>query len=561
MEALTSPVWVTQSTAVRDPAAADPAPGPARVLRLLDAARPADVAGVLRAMAPEALAEAVGAIALPLAPAVVAAVLGERPSVAREVLACRLVQQPECVPVRTMGLPEYRRALDDAAADDYRDVTVSRLRTLALDALRSGTLTAGQVVEHTRPAVLTVTLGVCTPEEYVQPGARRATGDVRVLVRGLLAAKLGEDQERWSTMLDASGGFGGTLGELLDACGGPDGSAGSAGSAGPERPDRPDPSGADAPGGFRRFFGSPRTDHNPQSLLLGLAPRDVAGRYLAALHDVPKPVPPGPPQLRWGWLLTSGPLTRPLVDHVLDRGLPAQRRWLARNELCPDSALERAGAGSAQELLLRRVAPPRFRRAAFRAFERDPAQVRTWAQNLAGDRLDQLLDLVWDMTDDPVTLRQVVLAVSGRVTTAALVCAYGALASAVGPEPVWALELQRTGSLEQALPAVRASQLTGTADPLVDAARQVPRRHWLDAVSDQDHRYQALRTDAELDRAGHFPREALVAAHLDGRPERWREVVRRLAGGAAGPVEAVIREVAEAVPERGQVVELAAAGR
>ncbi|MFD0633434.1 hypothetical protein ACFQ9X_19545 [Catenulispora yoronensis] len=150
---------------------------------------------------------------------------------------------------------------------------------------------------------------------------------------------------------------------------------------------------------------------------------------------------------------------------------------------------------------------------------------------------------MWELTDDAVTLRQTVAAITGRVDEPALLCAYGALAFAAGPEPVWALELQRVGSLEQALPEVRASLLTGTADPLIEAARQVPRRHWLDTVADEDHRYQALRSDAELDRTGHFPREALVAAHLDGRPDRWREVARRLAAGTAAPVEAVIRDV------------------
>lgn len=540
MQTPTSPAWETQSSKPRDPAAVDPAPGPARVLRLLDAARPADVAGVLAALAahaPDALADAVRAVALPLAPAVITSVLNGPPSEAREILACRLVQQPEYVPVRTPGLPEYLRALEDAAADDYRDVTVSRLRTTALDALRVGTLTPEQVVEHTRPAALTVTLGVCTPDEYVQPGARRATGDVRVLIRDLLAEELGTDHDRWSAMLDASGSFGGTLTELLRR------------------------RSSDAPGGFRRFFGSPRTPHNPQNLLLGLAPRDVAGRYLDNLHDLPNaaapnaadpnpdPNPNPDPDLslsryRWGWMLISGPLTRPLVDHVLAHGQVGRRRWLFRNELSPDSVLELAGPGYAQEILLRRMAPPHFRRAAFGAFQRDPQQLRTWALNMTGERRDQLVDLMWALTDDAVALRQVIASVSGRIDEPALLCGYGALAFAAGPEPVWALELQRVGSLDAALPEVRASLLTGTAGPLVDAALRVPRRHWLDTLPEECHRFQALRTDAELDRTGRFPREELVAAHLDGRPDRWREVVRWLAAGVTVPVETVIRQVA-----------------
>ena len=80
---------------------------------------------------------------------------------------------------------------------------------------------------------------------------------------------------------------------------------------------------------------------------------------------------------------------------------------------------------------------------------------------------------------------------------------------------------------------------TCTAEPLVEAARQTPRRHWTDALDPEAFGGQLLRAEAELDRTGHFPLEALVAARLDGRPERWREVARRLAAGAV-PVESVI---------------------
>ncbi|NUR58136.1 MAG: hypothetical protein HOV87_05480 [Catenulispora sp.] len=535
MRTPTSPAWATQSSKPRDPAAADPAPGPARVLRLLDAARPADVAGVLfdlatlPASAPENLIHALRAVALPLAPAVAAGVLAGRPSAAREVLACRLVQQPECVPARTPALAEYLSALDEAeaAADNLRHLTVLRLRTTALDALRAGTLTAEQVVEHTRPALLTVALGVCTPEEYVQPGARRATGDMRVLIRDRLLAELDTDPDRWSAVLNASGRFGGTLPELLRS---------RESAAASDRRTEP-------VSGFRDFFGGLCTQHNPHSLLLGLAPRAVAARYLESIPDLEQ-LHPRPSLHRWEWLLGGGPLTRPLVDHVLTRGLAAQRRWLARNELSPDSVLEHIAPGHAAEVLLRRVAPPLLRRAAFRSLKRDSRELGTWTHGITGEHRDQVLDLVWELTDDAVLLRQVITAVASRLDEPALLCAYGALAFASGPEPVWALELQRTGSLDAALPAVRDSLLTGSAGPLIDAALQVPRRHWLDTLSDEDHRYQALRTEAELDRTGHFPREELVAAQLDGRPDRWREVVRRLAAGTAAPVEAVIREVA-----------------
>jgi hypothetical protein len=189
------------------------------------------------------------------------------------------------------------------------------------------------------------------------------------------------------------------------------------------------------------------------------------------------------------------------------------------------------------------VASPDLRRAAFRRFQREPDLVRVWAQNMTGSRRDQLLDLVWAMTDDPLMLREVAAAVLRKVDKAALTCTYGALAGAAGPEPVWALELDRVGSLDQALAPVQDSLLTGTAEPLIEAALEVPRKHWIDALSEEQFAYQLLRSEAELGRTGHFPLEALVAAHLDGRPERWGEVAWRLAEGAA-PVQAVIADVA-----------------
>ncbi|MFD0633433.1 hypothetical protein ACFQ9X_19540 [Catenulispora yoronensis] len=360
MEPPVSPAWATHSSTVRDAAALDPAPGPARVLRLLDAARPADVADVLGALTPEALAEAVASIPLPLAPAVIAAMLGAPPSPARDELACRLVQQPESVPIRTRALPEFLRAMEDAAADDYRDVSVSRLRLLALEALRAGTLTAEQVLEHARPAVLAVTLGVCTPEEYVWPGARRATGDVRVLLRDGLAAALGEDDDRWSAVIEASGSFDGTFAELLLE-------AGQANHA-----DQTSPHTHEPPGGFRRFFCSPRTHHNPLNLLLGLAPRAVAERYLNTLHDAPaasgplRAEPSSPAQHRWGWMLTNGPLTRPwsttswpTASSASAAGSPATncsrtRRWStsapAMRRKCCCAKWLRPGSGAARSV-------------------------------------------------------------------------------------------------------------------------------------------------------------------------------------------------------------------
>ncbi|WP_194914498.1 hypothetical protein [Catenulispora rubra] len=493
-------------------AAPDAVPGPATVLRLLGSARPADVPHVLGTLTPDQLAEAVATVDLPLAPAVVAHVSRCGPPQARRVLARRLVQQPEHVPPRPLTLDAYLIALAEAAATDYRDDAVTRLRALALAALCAGALTAEQILDHTRPAALTLALAVCTPADYARPWMRRATGDVRVLLARRLSEELGEDDRRWAAAITVSGSFTGTVAELLHS--------------------------DQAPAGFRRFFDANHSDYAPQNVLLALAPRGVAGRYLAG---VGLSGPAGDHQ--WEWMLASGPLSRPLVDHVLAHGTVGHRRRLLGNELCPDYVLEQAPVGYTREILLRRLLPPHVRSRAFHFFDREPREARLWARGLAERGRDDLIDLAWSLLDAPELLRQVVVAALGRADQATLTCLYGALAEAAGPEPVWALDLERAGSLEAVLPPVRASMASCSAEPLVEAARQTPRRHWIDVLDPERFGCQGLRAEAELDRTGHFPLEALVAAHLDGRADFWAELARRLAAGAT-PVESAITDVA-----------------
>ena len=496
-------------------AAPDAVPGPATVLRLLGSARPADVPHVLDALTPDQLAEAVATADLPLAPAVVAHVSRCGPAQARRLLARRLVQQPEHVPPRPLTLEAYLRALTEAAATDYRDDAVTRLRALALAALSAGALTAEQLLDHTRPAALTLALAVCTPADYSRPWVRRATGDVRVLLARRLAAELGGDDRRWAAAITLSGSFAGTVAELL----------------------RSD----EAPAGFRRFFDANHSDHAPQNVLLALAPRAVAGRYLARLAGLSGTVGLAGDHL-WEWMLASGPLSRPLVDHVLAHGTVGRRRRLLGNELCPDFVLEQAPVGYTREILLRRLLPPHVRSRAFHFFDREPREARLWARSMAERNRDELVDLAWSLVDAPELLRQVVVAALGRADQPTLTCLYGALAEAAGPEPVWALDLERAGNLDSVLPPVRASMALCSAEPLVEAARQTPRRHWIDVLKPELVGCVGLRAEAELDRTGHFPLEALVADHLDGRADFWAELARRLAAGAA-PVESAIADV------------------
>jgi hypothetical protein len=540
-----SPVWPTESTRLRQ-AWLDTVPGPVAVLRLLGSARPADVAPVLAALSTDQLTEAVATVELPLAPAVVAQISQRGPALVRRMLARRLVQQPEHVPPRPLGLDAYLRVLiEDAPADADLGAAVARIRALALEALCAGTLTAEQVLDHTRPAALALSLAVCTPAEYPRAWFRRATGDVRVLLARRLAEELGEDDERWSAAINLSGSFGGSVAELVHS--------------------------DETPGSVHRFLNPYRSAYASQNVLLALAPREVAARYLAALVETRDayPVRPRTVDYKWDWMLGSGPLSRPLVERVVTRGHLGQRRRLFGNDLCPDYVLEQVHAGYAREVLLRKINPPHVLSRAFRAYaEREPAhEMRAWAAGMlgrAGDRsevggkgdsaradsgkADKVVDLAFSLIDAPDLLCLVVAGVLDRADAATLTCLYGALAEAAGPEPVWALDLERAGTLDAVLPQVRASMAVGSAEPLLEAAARTPRRHWIDVLDAEQFGCQGLRAEAELDRTGHFPLEAQVAAHLDGRRERWAEVARRLAAGAV-PVQGVIADVIDDVAD------------
>ncbi|ACU74223.1 hypothetical protein Caci_5364 [Catenulispora acidiphila DSM 44928] len=440
-------------------------------------------------------------------------------------LARRLVQQPEHVAPRPLGLEAYVRVLvEEAPVDADLGAAVTRLRALALEALCAGSLSAEQVLDHTRPAALALALAVCTPAEYARPWFRRATGDVRVLLARRLAEELGEDHVRWAAAIDLSGSFAGSVGELLHS--------------------------DEAPGSVHRFLHPHRSSHATQNLLLALAPRDVAARYLAGLVETRRP---NVVAYKMDWMLRSGPLSRPLVARGVGGSVGGQRELLG-NDLCPDFVLEQVHGGYARHVMYREIIPPKVLKRAFRAYAAsEPAhEVRAWAVSLLGERTDRLMDLAWSLTDAPTLLHRLVAAVLDRADPATLTCLYGALAEAAGPEPVWALDLERAGSLDAVQPAVRASMAAGSAEPLVEAAKRIPRRHWLDVLDEEAFGGQMLRDEAELDRTGHFPLEALVAARLDGRPERWAEVARQVAGGRM-PVEAVVEGVvAAAIEEIGE---------
>jgi hypothetical protein len=112
---------------------------------------------------------------------------------------------------------------------------------------------------------------------------------------------------------------------------------------------------------------------------------------------------------------------------------------------------------------------------------------------------------------DPELLHAVLRRSNRSLQTDRRIVAYARLAAAAGPEPVWALELERAGRLEHMHEAVRASMSEHSDAPLRAAASGVerPAPERVTVVWDAD--FQAVRPDT-ADR---------VRTHLDGRPERW----------------------------------------
>jgi len=111
----------------------------------------------------------------------------------------------------------------------------------------------------------------------------------------------------------------------------------------------------------------------------------------------------------------------------------------------------------------------------------------------------------------PEVLHTVLRRGSRVITADQRIAAYARLAAAAGPEPVWALELERAGSLEKMHEAVRASMASHSDAPLIAAAAGIETPRPERIAEPWDAPFGPQRPDT-ADR---------VRAHLDGHPERW----------------------------------------
>jgi hypothetical protein len=296
------------------------------------------------------------------------------------------------------------------------------------------------------------------------------------------------------------------------------------------------------------------------NILLALAPPDVACQLLTEVDAVADdssgdPPPPPLPAGRFGDVVFAlvvalqAPLSRAVVEYVLaDPEVPGarqvrerQREELARNPATPVSVL--------RSLLTPEFATPQVCGFVYRRLDADaelcaevlrvastPERRAEWYASLLPDLSTpaQLAPLM--ESRDAAWVHEVVRLAAGRLDTSRLLRCYAHLADLAGLEPVWAVELARAGTTEWMHPAVRASVDVGEAGPLFSAAAREP---W-SRPDEAPRPVPGRRGDDVLDDPLAWPVEDAVRAHLDGRPGRWRDLVRVLLSGADDPLPGLI---------------------
>jgi hypothetical protein len=427
------------------------------------------------------------------------------------------------------------------------------IREMAVRGLTHHALTAAEVLWTLSPAAEALALAApVTPalEAYLRKHrlarhpvpsavAERSVVDVRHAAADLLRDSVGEDPDRWRTLLLQVGAWPGTFGELVSLVA----------------------DGADLELPPRRAGRWPR-GVDAAAVLLTLAPAKAADLFLAEAETSPA--------VRGAVtrILDRGPIPPALVDHALGpQGTPEMRRALARN---PESALGLLvrlieGFPAEREMLaVAYIALGRWRPAAggARSDLVDDLRARIVLHSEANgglhsrlrwrfrDRQAELAELRPALaSQDPVTLHTVLARINGRVDPGHRARAYAALASLAGPEPVWALELQRAGTLERASASVRASMAAGDIGPIVEAADLEGVPSYLRVPLGEMWPFEpdgldgpALPTGAARGSASAEGTAELVRAELDGRADRWRTVAAAWTQGPATPLDALLRE-------------------
>ena len=424
------------------------------------------------------------------------------------------------------------------------------MRELLRRGLLHGSLSAADAVEYAAPAADVLALAVPTPvglaEYYTAKGKNGfAPHNARIPVqaeeryqadlRAAVVDAIGPDPDRWLKILTRVAAWEDSLTALLSAI--------DDGESLPTRRGHRWPRGAD-----------------PAAVLLEIAPEGVVDRLLAAAAQadgnseraaepggIPADRPVGPTGFDPGpngiatdrpvsaahrridpesrallgvltRILDRGPIPRRLLDHALGpQGTAAMRLAAARNPA--------ATGGTLWRLADREPAEPRVLAAVYQhpLASRELRVAAMMRAEAAGGLYPGLVRRLMRRDAEPALLLpalesrtpevlHTVLRQSGQaIATDRRIAAYARLAAAAGPEPVWALELERVGSLEHMHEAVSASMAAHSDAPLREAAAgtESPAPERVTRVWDAG--FEHARPDT-ADR---------VRARLDGRPERW----------------------------------------
>jgi hypothetical protein len=309
------------------------------------------------------------------------------------------------------------------------------LRDLVLIGIRVGTISVEDVFRRVRPAM--VALSVLLDE-----GAGQTASDLIHRIRQCA----GEDTERWAEAIIAVDSWPGSLHNLM----------------------RRSPPEADSPAAHT-VLGLDEHLWRGANILLALAPPGT----LAHLADETAVRVAG-----------HAPLSRGIVDHALDPETSSRLRIaLAGNPLTPNAILLKLLAftdsepGIATAMCLHECAPPAIRLAAYREVSDPGIRARARERLQRDAAVVRRVEQIAAAADHEAPLVHRLIREAGPdLPVEARLFAYARLARMSSLEAVWALEMERAGSLAAMHPAVRATMESGSPGPLIEAAVAEPYR-------------------------------------------------------------------------------------
>lgn len=357
-------------------------------------------------------------------------------------------------------IDDYERAVAAFRSTPNPAVEFAYLHEVALVGARLGTIRPAEIVRHVCPAAVAVTL-VMEPDLVT-------VGDA--VARAILR---GDGAQYWARMVREVDTARGSLAALVKA--------------------RPDSGRGVIARGLRR---SPRDEAaevelsgrrwRAANVVLALAPPLAARAFLASgatMHKQPSGAEQSALREQASLILdmaSQAPLCRELVEHAFGSlGDTALRMRLAENPFTPDSVLARlASEPDTEPEVTRAVQIHAFaggtpRRLAFQAIRDEPEAVLRGLREMLSHCGEEAFLAMIEATpeQEAAWVRSVVAAAGPDLTPQSRLRAYVRLAEVSAPEVVWAVELNRAGTLARMMPEVRASMAAGSVEPLVAAVR------------------------------------------------------------------------------------------